>query len=192
MATLSLATSNVLVYLALGILGNNMLEIDDSLVVFFGQYNLLVLRYGAFWQLFTAIFVHFNVLHLLLNVFFLLLVGNRLEKIIGSRKFLLLYLLCGFFGNLLTLALGPDLLSAGSSGAVLGICSAFYVIANKLSQRPVTNALPQIAVLFLLNSIIPGVNVLAHLGGIVAGAVIGYFEARRFPKVIWRYDATTV
>lgn len=177
--TCSLVTANVLAYAVLALLSGNFLVLGDDTVSLVGQWNVMVLERAAYWQLFSAMFVHFNLLHLLVNMLFLAEVGAGLERHLGGKKFVITYLTSGFVGNLMTLCLKPETLSAGSSGAILGIYSALLMVSESNINNPNRRALIKLAVLFLLNSVLPGVNVMSHLGGVATGALSGYFDARR-------------
>jgi len=150
-----------------------------------GQFNLLVLRYGWFWQLFPSIFVHANLLHLALNMFFLLAIGRRMETMVGGRFMLVTFFVSGLTGNLFSLLSGPMVVSVGASGGVLGLYAA-AIVMNKTVSRASGSALSSLLILFLFNSIFPGADILAHLGGILAGALIGFILGLRIKR---RYDA---
>jgi rhomboid protease GluP len=177
--TCSLITANLSVYAVLAAWGKNFLTLGDSEVSLLGQWNAMVLDRGAYWQLFSSMFVHFNLLHLSVNMLFLADAGKDLEHYLGGRKLFMTYLTSGLVGNLLTLCLKPETLSAGSSGAILGVYSALLVINDRALKRPMGSALIQLAVLFLINSVLPGVNVMSHLGGVAIGALVGHIEAGR-------------
>lgn len=180
--TFSLIMANALAYILLAIMSNNIFMVDDTKISLFGQWNAMVLKRAAYWQLLSAMFVHFNLIHLSVNMIFLAEAGTDLEHQIGGRKLILAYLTSGLAGNLLTLCLGLETLSAGSSGAVLGVYSALLVVNERSLKRPMGSALVQLAILFLLNSILPGVNVMSHLGGVATGALVGHIETRRLSR----------
>jgi rhomboid protease GluP len=148
----------------------------DVLAVY-GQSNRAVIAQGWYWQLLTSMFVHVNLLHLILNMVFLLIFGLRAEEFFKGRDFLLIYLASGLAGNMLTLLLPLDTLSAGASGAIFGIFGACVIYIRKIFGMPVFTALIY-SLLFLMLSASEGVNLFAHLGGLVAGLMIGYFFAK--------------
>src|SRR6266542_1067535 len=149
--------------------------------------NAQLLRFGAmeapldpsqWWRLFTAMFVHVNLLHLFFNMYALLIFGPPIENRYGKARFLALYLLAGYLGScaslLFTAGRGPR---AGASGAVFGIIGAW--IAFFVRHRNARGAREQLRSLFILVGInlFIGVSVgfidnFAHLGGLVGGFVV--------------------
>lgn len=175
--TISLILVNVLVYAYTSIEGRNFIETDENVLLRYGQYNLAVMTQGSYWQLFTSMFVHVNLLHIILNMVFLLIFGLRAEELFKSIEFLFIYFASGLAGNMLTLLLPLQTVSAGASGAIFGIFGASVIYIRKTLGMPVFTALIY-SLLFLMLSASEGVNLFAHLGGLVAGLAIGYFFAK--------------
>lgn len=176
-ATIVLIVANIFVYVLTSVLGGNFISTDLNVLLLFGQANYLVLE-GWYWQLFTAIFVHVNIVHLMMNMLFLFIFGMRAEEIFSKKLYLGIYFGSGLIGNILTLLMGPAMVSAGASGAIFGIFGASIIYLGKAVGRSITNALAYAFFMFILSSMTPGVNVLAHLGGLAAGLIIGYAAAK--------------
>ena len=187
MPTYILIALNITIYVYTSIIGNNFIETSDSVIRVYGQVNALVYE-GAYWQLFTAIFIHADLLHLFGNMFFLLIFGLRAEELFSTPEYFLIYLLSGLTGNLLTLLLGPQLVSVGASGAIFGMFGAVAIYVRRAIGQSILSAL-MYAFFLLMISWGPNVNFLAHLGGLVAGLLIGYLLAvkRKF-KVVYAYE----
>ncbi|RLI16093.1 rhomboid family intramembrane serine protease [Candidatus Bathyarchaeota archaeon] len=187
MPTYILIALNLAVYVYTSIIGNNFIETSDSVITVYGQVNALVYE-GAYWQLFTAMFIHADLLHLFGNMFFLLIFGLRAEELFSTTEYFLFYLLSGLTGNLLTLLLGPQLVSVGASGAIFGMFGAVAIYVRRAIGQSILSAL-MYAFFLLMISWGPNVNFLAHLGGLVAGLLIGYLLAvkRKF-KVVYAYE----
>jgi len=187
MPTYILIALNLAVYVYTSIIGNNFIETSDSVITVYGQVNALVYE-GAYWQLFTAIFIHADLLHLFGNMLFLLIFGLRAEELFSTPEYFLIYLLSGLTGNLLTLLLGPQLVSVGASGAIFGMFGAVAIYVRRAIGQSILSAL-MYAFFLLMISWGPNVNFLAHLGGLVAGLLIGYLLAvkRKF-KVVYAYE----
>ena len=158
-------------------MSGNLLETSPYVLEKYGQFNLAVITQGWYWQLFTSMFVHVNLPHLIINMLFLLIFGLRAEELFKDTEFLFIYLASGFVGNLLTLLLPLLTVSAGASGAIFGIFGASVIYIRKVFNMPVFNVLIY-SLLFLMLSASEGVNLFAHLGGLVTGLVIGYFFAK--------------
>jgi len=163
------------------------METDYYVILRYGQYNLFVLN-GRYWQLFTAMFVHVNIVHLLGNMLFLLIFGLRAEELFDIQEYLLIYFLSGLAGNLLTLLFGPLAPpSAGASGAIFGLFGACAIYVRRAIGQSIISALLYSIFLLMISSG-PGVNYLAHLGGLGVGLLIGYgLAATRKFRVAYEY-----
>jgi len=175
--TIFLILANLLVYTYTSIEGGNFLFTEDRVLILYGQYNYAVIAKGWYWQLFTSIFVHVNLLHLVLNMFFLLIFGLRAEELFKGREFLFIYLASGLAGNMLTLLMPLLTVSAGASGAIFGVFGASVIYIRKVFNMPIFTALIY-SLLFLMLSLSERVNLFAHLGGLAAGLVMGYLFAK--------------
>ncbi len=188
--TYILITANIIVYVYTSIVGGSFISTSDGLLWLYGQANWLVMR-GWYWQLFTAMFVHANLLHLLGNMFFLLIFGLRAEELFSLPEYLAIYFLSGLAGNLLTLLLGPYTVSAGASGAIFGVFGACTVYLGHTIGKSIISALLYSFFLLMIFSASPNVNFLAHFGGLAAGLLMGYVvAARRAFKIKYQYDVS--
>ena len=146
------------------------------------QINLLVLYRGEWWRLITAIFIHMGFIHFALNAFWLFYLGIDLEGVIGTKRFLIVFFISGLVGNVLSLFTLPlDVASGGASGGLFGIVGASLAIEGVL-RRNMSKALMNALFLFLINSIFPGVNIIAHFGGLAAGLILGYTYGKWLKK----------
>ncbi len=171
-----LIAANVLVYVLTAVITGSFLVIGEDALLLLGQNNAYVLS-GGYWQLFTSLFVHVNLIHLLGNMVFLLIFGLRAEELFKTEEFVLIYFASGLFGNLLTLLAAPFIVSAGASGAIFGIFGAAVIYIRKTFGESIVGALI-FSFFLLMLSFSAGVNIIAHFGGLVAGLVFGYFLAR--------------
>lgn len=186
--TYVLIAVNVGVYAYTALLSGNFITISDKVLAQYGQYNLLVREYGWYWQLFTAMFVHVNIVHIVGNMLFLLIFGFRAEEMFRPHEYLIIYLLSGFSGNLLTLILPLNYLSAGASGAIFGMFGAVTIYARRAFNQPIIGALAYAFILLVLSAGL-NVNVFAHFGGLVVGLLTGYKLAEtRMSKKAYEYS----
>ena len=133
------------------------------------------------WRMLTSVFAHASILHIALNMYTFWIFGTLLEPLLGRVRFLLLFLLSGLAGSVGVLLLAdPRTPVIGASGAIFGLLGAFLVI-----QRRMGGNATQLLILVGINLVIgfiPGFNVAwqAHVGGLIAGALIGliYIETR--------------
>ena len=137
---------------------------------------------GQWWRMFTCMFLHIGVLHLLFNMVALWNVGAFMERLLGSTGFLVLYLLAGLLGSVASVAWNPFVVSAGASGAIFGLYGgllAFLVRHRDLQQHAFLAALRTNTLAFLgynvvFGFIIQGIDMAAHLGGLAGGFVCGF------------------
>lgn len=175
--TIILIAINVIIYIYGAIVGGNALTTTDSVVYQWGQVNLFVLN-GAYYQLFTSMFIHASIFHLAGNMLFLLIFGLRGEEMFSIAEFLGIYLIGGLVGNLLSLVFGPYFVSVGASGAIFALFGACIIYDRRSMRQSILGALVYAFFLFFINTG-EGVNILAHLGGLGFGLIIGYLLASR-------------
>src|SRR5262249_51192016 len=140
------------------------------------------------WRWITAAFIHVNVLHIFMNMWVLAQIGVLSERAIGRGLFLASYVVTGAAGNVLgtvlALARHRPALSAGASGAIMGLFGVATVFAWLTGQRPIARVLAKnvLFVLVLGFAITAGgaiaVDNAAHVGGLVVGALIGAGRVR--------------
>lgn len=139
-----------------------------------------LIRQGEVWRLLTPVFLHGSILHIALNMYALYILGQSLEPPYGHFRFLMLYLLAGFCGNVFSTVFSPYP-SLGSSTAVFGLIAAqgIFILKNRqFFGKHAQRALVNIAAVSLLNFIIglsPGIDNWGHLGGFLGGAAIAWF-----------------
>jgi rhomboid protease GluP len=185
--TFIIIASNIAFYVFTSIIGGDFLTTGDQAILLFGQVNYLVINYGWYWQLFTSMFVHVNIMHLFGNMLFLLIFGLRAEEVFSLKEYLLIYFLSGLAGNLLTLFSGFNMISAGASGAIFGMFGACIIYFRRAIGQSIVSALLYAFFLFMLN-LGPTVNIFAHLGGLIVGLLIGYaLAATRKRQVAYEY-----
>jgi membrane associated rhomboid family serine protease len=133
---------------------------------------------GEWWRLASALFVHFDGAHLVANMITLLLVGPPLASLLGPWRFLLIFLLTGVAGNVASHVLAPSAsLKAGASGSISGVLGALGGTGldpgwgSRYARWQVLGAL--FAIYALLVGAGPDSDHVAHLGGLIAGIVLG-------------------
>lgn len=160
----------------------------DVLIRFGAMFGPGIIAEGEVWRFFTAMFLHIGLIHLLFNGYALYILGRDMEALYGQDRFLVIYLLSGMFGNLASFFLrGPSELSAGASGAVFGLIGmslAFFLFHRKQLGAFGRRQIQSIAQLIVLNLIIgftiPAINNAAHLGGLIAGFILGFLLVPRY------------
>ncbi len=174
--TYILIALNIAVYIYTSLEGGNFLNTSGTMIYTYGQVNAFVLQ-GAYWQLFTSMFVHADIAHIAGNMLFLLIFGLRSEEMFSLPEYLSIYFIGGLTGNLLSLLL-PNIVSVGASGAIFSLFGATVIYARRSVRQSIIGALAYAFFLLILSSG-AGVNNFAHIGGLLTGLIIGYVLATR-------------
>lgn len=170
---------NVLIYLVMVGSGVNWLMPDPELMIQWGaNYKPLTLN-GGWWRLLTAGFLHFGIIHLAMNMFALVQIGQTIERFIGSWRFLVAYLIALISGNILSLAWNDISISAGASGAVFGMFGVFLaLLTTKLIARSVRRSLLMSIISVIGFNLVfgmqAGIDNAGHIGGLIGGLLAGY------------------
>jgi len=175
--TYILIAVNIAFYIYTSVAGGDFVETSNSMIGQYGQNSFLVFR-GEYYRLVSSMFVHASIAHLAGNMLFLLVFGLRAEEMFSLPEYLMVYLLGGLAGNLVSLWLLPSSFSVGASGAIFGMFGAVTVFARRSVNQSIVGALIYGFFLLFISSG-QGVNVFAHLGGLVCGLIIGYLLATR-------------
>lgn len=181
--TFALCVINILIFLIEELNGGSW---DVDTAIRFGAMYRPLLMEGEWWRLFTSMFVHFGMDHLVSNTISLLLIGVSLEQHCGHIRFLLIYILGGLAGNGFSLLIEggspQQAVSAGASGAVFAILGGYIALALIWKRTGVANinlVLTIVAAGYMFyRSMGTGVNIEAHLGGLIAGFFLGLLLCR--------------
>ncbi|MHA1986082.1 MAG: rhomboid family intramembrane serine protease [Promethearchaeota archaeon] len=178
--TLSLVFLNIIIFLIF----NLALPVQYLLV--FVQINRSIIDNYEVWRLITPIFFHANEFHLLSNSIALLLFGATVEtnQKLSKLEFLFIYFISGLIGNVFSLFLLPaEVISLGSSGAIFGLIGIALIMVIIDNRTLLPFALLYIAY-FIIASFMPGINMWAHIFGLLAGLLFGYIFYYRKNKLI--------
>jgi membrane associated rhomboid family serine protease len=173
--TLTLIAANVAMFLVTAVsaaaAGQSPLDNSSSPVfAALSQWPYGVILFGEWWRVVTAAFLHIGPVHLAMNMLALLLFGSELERQLGWWRYLSLYLLSALGGAVAIQLLGdPRVPVAGASAAIYGLLGALGVLM--LVQRQDLRGLLTLLLINVFISFLPGVSLLGHLGGLVAGAL---------------------
>ncbi|MFD2092534.1 rhomboid family intramembrane serine protease [Blastococcus deserti] len=172
--TLSLIAANVAMFVVTAVsavsVGNPPL--DNYLSPVFGDLaqRPFLVQLGEWWRLITAAFLHIGPVHLAMNMLALLLFGSELEHQLGRWRFLGLYLVAALGGATAIQLFGaPGGYVAGASTAIYGLLGGLGVLM--LARRQDVRGLLTLLLINVFISFLPGVSLLGHLGGLVAGAL---------------------
>jgi rhomboid protease GluP len=141
----------------------------------FGEKLPLASILSEYWRLVTANYLHGGLLHLLMNCYALTSLGPLVEDAFGSRKFFVIYTVCGVCAMTVSMLFSPAY-SVGASGALFGLMG-FGIVFGRFrggsTGRLVAEQLMRWALYGVLMLFMPGIDNFAHFGGFVAGAALG-------------------
>ncbi len=200
--TIIFLVANIFVFFLMTFSGGT--ENYETLRLYGAKYNSLI-EAGEWWRLVTPVFIHIGWIHLLANMYGLFVLGPYVEKLYGSAKFVVFWLAAGIAGVAASyfaskygmhegftgrfLARGGDGPSAGASGALFGLIGVLFVFGIKFrhelpegfKQAFGTGMLPTILINLFIGYALPFIDNAAHLGGLVAGAVMALFVNYKRP-----------
>lgn len=144
----------------------------DAVVSDYGSSPIMIALQDQQWRLFTAMFLHLNLMHIGFNMYMLWLIGRQVEQVFGHVRYLALFLIAGLGGSVASYVFSdPSTLSAGASGAIFGLMGALVVAGHAL-RADVTQVLVLIGINLAFGFLVGGIDWRAHLGGLVTGAVV--------------------
>lgn len=132
-------------------------------------------RYGHYYRLFTGMFLHGSILHLIFNSYALYVIGSQIESFLGKFKFLIIYLAGGLMGSLFSITFNGNMASIGASGAIFGLMGALvyfgYHYRVYLGNVIKSQIIPLIVFNLVLGFVMSGVDNSAHIGGLIGGTL---------------------
>jgi len=135
---------------------------------------------GQYWRLITPMFLHGSILHLAFNLYALMIFGPGLERYYGHGRYLALFFISGFAGNVASFLFSSSP-SLGSSTAIFGLLGAegvFLYQNRSLFGRGAQRALTNLIVLAVINLVLgmsPGIDNWGHIGGLIGGTLFAWF-----------------
>ena len=154
-------------------------QASDLLVLIGGKISVLIAA-GQLWRLFTPLLLHASLIHIGFNMYALYIIGPSVENYYGHWRYLALYLLGGFGGNVLSFLLSTGI-SIGASTAIFALVAAegIFIYQNRAMYgaraRPMLVNVLVIVGINLVLGLSPGVDNWGHLGGMIAGLIFAWF-----------------
>ena len=169
--TYALIVINIVMFMITYALSN---QID---LVYYLANNRFFVKSGEFYRLITCMFLHADVLHIGFNMYALYILGPQVERYYGKSKFLLIYFVSGMLGSLFScLFMNEMSFSIGASGAIFGLLGSIayftYYYRATLQGLLRSQIVPVILINLCLGLFIPGIDMFAHLGGLIGGILI--------------------
>ncbi len=152
---------------------------------------------GQFWRLFTPMLLHGSLWHLGFNMYALYILGPGLERFYGHGRFLALYVIAGFCGNVMSFVMTPNP-SLGSSTAIFGLLAAqgILIFQNKeLFGENANRSLQNIIMVAVINFVIglsPGIDNWGHLGGFIGGTIFAWLGGPKLQVISYGFQRRLV
>ncbi|MBE6151420.1 MAG: rhomboid family intramembrane serine protease [Firmicutes bacterium] len=142
----------------------------------FAVWNIGIIKFNQFYRLFTGIFLHANIWHLLTNMYALYVIGSQLEGFIGRAKYLTVYIVSGIMGSLLSVALhSGNFAAVVASGAIFGLLGSIlyfgYHYRVYLGEVVKTQIIPIIVINLIIGFSFSGIDNFGHIGGLIGGVL---------------------
>lgn len=148
---------------------------SQTLLKYGANLDVLV-KNGEYYRLFTCIFLHIGIMHLLCNMYSLYIIGREVENLFGKIKYIVIFILSGIFGSIMSLAFTHNTISAGASGAIFGLLGALLYFGmhyrTYLGEAIKRSIIPIIVVNLIIGFFAEGIDLAAHIGGLVGGVLV--------------------
>ena len=148
---------------------------SQTLLKYGANLDVLV-KNGEYYRLFTCIFLHIGIMHLLCNMYSLDIIGREVENLFGKIKYIIIFILSGIFGSIMSLAFTHNTISAGASGAIFGLLGALLYFGmhyrTYLGEAIKRSIIPIIVVNLIIGFFAEGIDLAAHIGGLVGGVLV--------------------
>ena len=181
--TYILIALNIFYYGVSSLVNGDFMDINTKTLLSLGAlYGRDTLVYGDWWRLFSAMFLHGDMTHLLMNMFSLYIVGRGVESSFDRVSYVSIYIFSGILGSLVSIYMHPVSVGVGASGAIFGIFGAiagfFFINSSKVGENSKI-FFKEFSVILGINLIIglsiESIDVSAHIGGLVIGFIGGVF-----------------
>ena len=168
--TNTLILINIILFILMYVLGRG--STDTATLLAFGANYAPFVKDGEIYRLLSAAFLHIGILHLLFNMYALKIIGGEVERYYGKLKYLIIYLGSAILGSLFS-CLFTTSVSAGASGAIFVLFGALmyfgYYHRLVLGGFLQSQIVPLVILNLLLGFVIPGIDMSAHIGGLIGG-----------------------
>lgn len=176
--TLGLIAINSVVFLISAYFSRSIVNIDSSVLYIMGaKLNYAILNNGEYWRLIASGFLHGGIVHIGVNMYSLYYAGNQVSEVYGNKKYLLMYLLSAVGASGLSMV-NSQSLSVGASGAIFGLLGAMAAFAfkerSRIGKDYLTHLVSIIATNLLIGFMLPNIDNLGHLGGLMVGGLLGF------------------
>lgn len=122
------------------------------------------------WRFITSAFVHGGIVHVMFNAYSLWVLGNLIERVVGSARFVIIFGVSIVAGAIAVAVMSPNSVVIGASAGIFGLFAAMFIVNRSFGGNNVSLAVI-IGLNLAIGFIVPGISWQAHLGGLLGGAV---------------------
>ena len=187
--TLTLIIINIIVFL----IPQVMVQWSEPFYQYGALNSYWVMAEGESYRLFTSLFLHSDMMHIVMNMLSLYMVGSMVEKLFSKISYLSLYFVSGLFGSFASMYIHTNGWAVGASGAIFGVFGAlagFAWIHRQTMRNQFIHFMKNFGVILLINLgiglVFPSIDMSAHIGGLIAGLAGGMLIAKN-PKYLGFY-----
>lgn len=149
---------------------------NSQVLLKYGANLDVLVKNGEYYRLFTCIFLHIGIMHLLCNMYSLYIIGREVENLFGKVKYIIIFILSGIFGSIMSLAFTHNTISAGASGAIFGLLGALLYFGmhyrTYLGETIKRSIIPIIVINLIIGFFAKGIDLAAYIGGLVGGILL--------------------
>ena len=149
---------------------------NSQILLKYGANLDILVKNGEYYRLFTCIFLHIGIMHLICNMYSLYVIGREVESLFGKVKYIIIFILSGIFGSIMSIAFTHNTISAGASGAIFGLLGALLYFGinyrTYLGEAIKRTIIPIIVVNLIIGFFAEGIDLAAHIGGLVGGVFV--------------------
>lgn len=149
---------------------------NSQILLKYGANLDILVKNGEYYRLFTCIFLHIGIMHLICNMYSLYVIGREVESLFGKVKYIIIFILSGIFGSIMSIAFTHNTISAGASGAIFGLLGALLYFGinyrTYLGEAIKRTIIPIIVVNLIISFFAEGIDLAAHIGGLVGGVLV--------------------
>ena len=165
-------------FLLTAFISNSIFDINYIVLLLFGGKYGPLIESGQYYRLFTCMFLHGGLIHLVCNMYSLFIVGPQINHIYGTLKYMIIYFVGGLISSIISYIFSPNTLSVGASGAIfalVGSLLAFALSERKNINKTYISGLFQVIVINLfIGFSMTNIDNSAHIGGLAGGLIIGF------------------
>lgn len=166
---------------------------DINILVKFGANLGVLVKSGEVFRLVSSMFLHAGFMHIFFNMYSLYVIGPKVEDFYGKWKYTFIYLFSGISGGLLSIAMNDSVVSVGASGAIFGLFGALiylgYNYRGYIGSIVRSQIVPIVIYNLFLGFVISGIDMWAHIGGLIGGLIASYMVGTIEDK---KYNLTNI